>query len=412
MKSDKRYLIVLGALLVQSVTIGCMFAYGVFFPVLEAEFGWSRTLLSGGTAVGFLSMGILAIVAGRFNDLYGPRWVIMVTGACTAAAYMMLYFLSFPWQLFLIYGVLVGIGLAAHDVVTLSTVARNFPNRRGIMSGVVKVGAACGQMLVPVLAVALIAAIGWRSTFAMMGVFALLLLMLAAWLIGLKQNTAAVAVISPESVRSEATVTGLTFTQARKTRQFWIFCAMQFFFFSCLTSIPTHIVSHGLDSDMSAAAAATLLSVIAGSSIFGRLLVGLFADKTGGRPAFVICLAGLCMSLASLLFIVDPLYLYAFALLYGFTHGGLFTVVSPALAEYFGMRAHGVIFGAIVFFGTLGGSGMPVITGLIFDVRGSYDLAFIIMATMAGLSLVLAIFLGSPVGIVQDSATNEGEVVA
>ena len=410
LKFDKRYLIVLGALLVQSVTIGCMFAYGVFFSVLEAEFGWSRTLLSGGTAIGFLSMGILAIAAGRFNDLYGPRWVITITGACTGVAYMMLYFLSSPWQLFVIYGVLVGLGLAAHDVVTLSTVARNFPNRRGIMSGVVKVGAACGQMLVPVLAIALIAAVGWRSTFATMGVFALLLLMLAAWLIGLKPDTAPATVTSPESVRSEATVTGLTFTQARKTRQFWIFCAMQFFFFSCLTTIPTHIVSHGIDSEMSTAAAATLLSVIAASSIFGRLLIGFFVDKTGGRTAFVICLAGLCLSLVSLLFIIDPVHLYAFALIYGFTHGGLFTVVSPTLAEYFGMRAHGVIFGAIVFFGTLGGSVMPVITGLIFDVRGSYVLAFTVMATMAGISLVLAIVLGSPAGIVQANSIDESKV--
>ena len=86
--------------------------------------------------------------------------------------------------------------------------------------------------------------------------------------------------------------------------------------------------------------------------------------------------------------------LYVFAFFYGFAHGGLFTVVSPTVAEYFGMRAHGVIFGAIVFFGTLGGASMPIVTGMIYDRLGSYDIAFIVLTLLAALSFFLAILLG------------------
>ena len=387
----RRYLVVLGALLVQSVTIGCVFAYGVFFPVLEDEFGWSRTELSSATAFAFLCMGCLAIVAGRLNDQFGPRGVIVVSGFCTGTAYLLMYFLSEPWQLFLIYGLLVGVGLAAHDVVTLSTVARWFPKRRGIMSGVVKVGTAVGQMLVPLAAVALISSVGWRLSFVVLGLCAVVLLMVAAWLIGIKPEQVRVAERKPS-----APVSGLSFKQARRTRQLWILCAMQFFFFASLTTIPTHIVPHGMDGGMTAAAAASVLSIIAGSSIFGRLLVGQLTDKVGGRVAFVICLAGLFCSLASLLIIKNASMLYVFALCYGFSHGGLFTVVSPTIAEYFGMRAHGVIFGAIVFFGTLGGSSMPVMTGMIYDRYGSYDIAFIVLTVMAAASLILATVLGRP----------------
>lgn len=386
---DRRYLIVLGALLVQSVTIGCMFAYGVFFTVLEDEFGWSRTELSSATAFSFLCMGCLAIVAGRLNDQFGPRWVIAITGLCTSVAYLLMYFLSAPWQLFLIYGVLVGVGLAAHDVVTLSTVARWFPRRRGVMSGVVKVGAAVGQMLVPLVAVALIASVGWRLTFVVLGLCAVVLLAIAAWLIGLKPDQ-----INLPGNNLNAPVSGFSFKEARGTRQLWILCAMQFFFFASLMTIPTHIVSHGIDSGMTAAAAASILSAIAASSILGRLLVGFSADKIGGRLAFMACLAGLSGSLASLLLIENSSMLYVFAFFYGFAHGGLFTVVSPTVAEYFGMRAHGVIFGAIVFFGTLGGASMPIVTGMIYDRLGSYDIAFIALTVLAALSFVLAAFLG------------------
>ena len=76
--------------------------------------------------------------------------------------------------------------------------------------------------------------------------------------------------------------------------------------------------------------------------------------------------------------------------MYGFAHGGLFTVVSPTVAEFFGTRAHGVIFGGIVFLGAVVG---PVVAGRIFDVTGSYDSAFTGLAAMGAVGLVLALTL-------------------
>ena len=78
------------------------------------------------------------------------------------------------------------------------------------------------------------------------------------------------------------------------------------------------------------------------------------------------------------------------ALIYGAAHGGLFTAVSPSVAEYFGMKSHGAIFGTIVFFGTLSGAAGPVIAGMLFDRFGSYDLAFMILAALAATGMLLA----------------------
>lgn len=387
MLMDKRYLIVAGALLVQATTIGCVFAYGIFFTVLEAEFGWSRTLLSVATSIAFLNMGFFAIAAGRLSDRFGPRGVLSFTAICTGLAYIMMYFLSAPWQLVLIYGVLVGFGLAAHDVVTLSTVARWFPKRRGIMSGVVKVGTAIGQMSIPVVAVALIAMVGWRSAFLVLGVVAGIVLLIAAWLIGVRPEQQ-----NPGRVNSQAT-TGLSFALARQSPEFWILCTIQFFFFGSLITIPTHIVPHSIDSGLTPARAAAVLSTIAASSIAGRLLIGHLVDRIGGKWCINLCLFFLFISLVSLLFITDASVLYVFGCIYGFAHGGLFTVVSPTVAEYFGMKAHGAIFGVIVCTGTVVGSLLPIATGLIFDKMKSYNLAFGLMAAMVLVSLILSLRL-------------------
>ena len=67
---------------------------------------------------------------------------------------------------------------------------------------------------------------------------------------------------------------------------------------------------------------------------------------------------------------------------YGFAHGGLFTVMSPVVAEYFGLRAHGTLFGSIIFFGTISGSVAPILAGYIFDTMGSYVVAFLMLGVM------------------------------
>jgi len=158
------YNIVAAGFAIQAVSIGALFAYGVFFREFQAEFGWSRATISGASSLAFLIMGAVGILAGRLNDRIGPRILIAVAGAALGIGHMLLSYMQAAWQLYLLYGLLVGVGYCTHDVITLSTIARWFVKRRGMMSGIVKVGTGCGQLFVPLIATALIAAYGWRSS--------------------------------------------------------------------------------------------------------------------------------------------------------------------------------------------------------------------------------------------------------
>ena len=88
--------------------------------------------------------------------------------------------------------------------------------------------------------------------------------------------------------------------------------------------------------------------------------------------------------------------LFPIMAIYGFGHGGFFTVVNPTAASYFGVRALGTIFGLIVFFGTLSGAIGPIVAGWIFDVTGSYFYAFGILAAGSAISLLLLLLLPKP----------------
>jgi len=83
-----------------------------------------------------------------------------------------------------------------------------------------------------------------------------------------------------------------------------------------------------------------------------------------------------------------------FAVVYGFAHGGLFTVISPIVAEYFGLRTHGALFGIVFCSSMVGGAAGPVIAGHIFDTTGSYSLAFWVCTAVGAIALGLVLSLG------------------
>lgn len=391
---DSRYLIVFGACLTQFTVIGLLFSFGLFFNVLEETFGWSRTLLSSATALGALVMGVLAVFAGRLSDRYGPTPVLAGSGLLFGAGYALISAVGEPWHLFALFGLFIGIGMSTHDVATLSAIARWFVRRRGTMTGIVKVGTAAGQMALPPVTALLIAGLGWRSAALALGVGAAALLVVAA--VSMKRpppDRAAAAAIGGAGTGTGAEPAAGPrrggFAEIRRSRAFWTLCAAQLLFFPTLMTVPLHIAVHGMDLGMTRGTAAALLTVIGGASIAGRLTVGAFADRIGGRNAYVLCLTPLVTSLLALMVADAWAPLFAVVALYGFGHGGLFTVVSPTVAELFGTRTHGAIYGGIYFFGTIGGAAGPIMAGRVFDVTGSYEYAFAALAVMGAAALLL-----------------------
>jgi MFS family permease len=387
------YRIVAASFVIQGVVIGAMFAYGVFFRELEAEFGWSRTMISGASSLSFVIMGMLAIAAGKLNDQIGPRILITASALCFGVGYAAMSRLEAPWELFLFYGLLAGIGYSTHDVVTLSTITRWFVRRRGAMTGVVKVGTGVGQLLVPVIAAALIAAFGWRNAAFIIGMASMVILVAVAQLMrrdprSQGQHPDGIAVEgAPAPAGAEET--GMSVAEAAGTRQFWILCAAQLTIFFCLLTVMIHIVPHATDLGVAPAVAATILSTIGGASIAGRLTIGMLADRLGGRRSLAVCFLILLSSFGLLQFAESTWMLFLFALVYGFAHGGFFTVMSPTLAEFFGTGSHGVIFGVVLFCGTIGGAAGPLLAGTLFDTTGSYETVFLILTGFCLLGLIL-----------------------
>ncbi len=396
------YNIVAAGFMTQAACVGAMFAYGVFFKELEAALGWSRAVLSGASSLAFFIMGAMGVVAGSLNDRIGPRILLTVSGIFLGLGYILMSRMTLPWQLYLLYGVLVGIGFSTHDVITLSTVARWFARRRGMMSGLVKVGTGSGQLLVPLVVAALIARIGWRPTCLILGILVLTGLVSAAQL--MKRDPLSIG-LQPDgdfpdqhNRKRSAQPRSATLRAASRTLSFWNLCVAEFMLFSCLLTTIVHIVPHARDQGLAPTTAAAVLSTIGGISMLGRIVMGTANDRIGGKRSLMIGFVILIGALLWLQVASQAWMLFLFAVMYGFAHGALFTVMSPTVAELFGTESHGLIFGVVLFCGTLGGSVGPFVAGYVFDLTGAYRAAFILMTVMVSIGLALISFLRPMVG--------------
>lgn len=387
------YSIVAASFLIQGVTIGGMFAYGVLFSELIATFGWSRAAISGAVSMGTLVMGLVAMLAGRLNDRFGPRGVLTISAIFYGAGFMLMSTVSAPWQLYLFWGLMVGIGMSTHDVITLSTVARWFPRRRGLVSGIVKVGTGCGQLTIPILVATLVAAYDWRVACQVFGAGAFVILMFAAQVMRREPRSAVAGPTAsqPTGAQTQAAnaAPDMAYRIAVRTPALWLLCASQFMVMGCLVTVSVHLVPHAIDLGLSRTTAASLLGTIGGISLLGRMVFGGSIDRIGGRRAMLGCYSLLFASLIWLQFADVAWMLFVFAAVYSVAHGGFFTVMSPTIAELFGTRAHGALFGTVLFFGSLGGAVVPFATGAAFDVLGSYRLAFGILCLLAAAGFVL-----------------------
>jgi MFS family permease len=341
-------------------------------------------------------MGIFGIFVGRFNDRFGPKKLMTITAVFLGTGCILMSKLTAVWQLYLFYGIIFGIGLSSVDVIAMSTIARWFARKRGMMTGIVKVGTGAGQFTLPLLASILISAYGWRNAYAVIGGAAMVILVVIAQLLRRdpEQNRAPLDLNnSDETSKRNPRPVNLKLEEALHAAQLWLICIVNLTLLFCLMSIMVHIVPHARDIGVSGPRAAGVLSTIGGVSMLGRFIAGMAVDKIGSKQVMIICFF---LLIAGLLWLqtADALWmLLLFACVYGIAHGGFFTAISPIVAELFGIRSHGALFGIVVCFGAIGGAVGPIVAGYIFDMTDSYSLFFWLITLLGVISLGLMFFV-------------------
>jgi MFS family permease len=190
-------------------------------------------------------------------------------------------------------------------------------------------------------------------------------------------------------------ISGLSLQETILTRQFWMLGIVFLFFGFLVSTAMVHIVPHATDIGISAGNAAMLLPIIGGVTVGSKIGLGSASDKIGNRWVLLIIAILMLVSFSTVTVSIRPWIPYVFAFVFGVAYGGFTAVQSPITAEYFGMKTHATIFGLLLFAVNVGNATGSVVSGLIFDERGSYYWAFMLCSVLAIVALVLSITMKS-----------------
>ena len=389
------------------VTVGIgLYGPPVFLVPLQDHFGWSRAAIAGGSALAALTAGSVAPLVGVWIDRYGSRKV-MTTGALVmGCSFCLLGAIQSLWQLYAI-NVIAGMGITCVAWIPNQTLISNwFDRMRGRAMGITLSGIGFGGLAMPLLAGFLIGRFGWRVAFASLG--SLVLLIVVAVILAVVRSRPAEMGLLPDGEpvnpgeRPEAPTdgspetAGLSLGESIRTSAFWILCLghvlWTFGSMALIGHLPAFLNDHGFEIET----AAGYLSLAIGLSVVGRLSFGMLADRYAKK--WIMSAALLLHTLAVLcLFRVDSFgALPGFVFLFGMGIGGGAVLVPLLIGEYFGLRAFGKVLGVVTISATLGAAIGPVVTGRIFDVTGSYELAFILHVVSFTAGAVVFCFLPRP----------------
>lgn len=392
---------VAAASIILSLQWGCIGTYGIFLTELCGDLGWTKTAVSGAYSSFAIISCLVGVVAGRLNDRYGPRLILMTSIVVMGIGYALMSTLDVLWQLYIFYGVIVAIGASFGWVPAISTVSRWFTKKRGMALGATEAGIGIGSFIMPPLAQFLIIKFGWRASYSILAGLLFIIGLPASRLMrlnpsekglypdGIKQTT--------ESKRNSNLISdtaAFTLMQAIRTKQFWLLFALYTVAalpFGVLIHLKAYMVSFGV-SEMTAA---TIIGISSGAFVVGALVVSKLSDRIGRKmPLFISFLAMAAMMLW-LIKARQPWEFYLFSIISGFSWGG--TVLFPAIiADWFGMKFHGSIYGVIDIGWGIGGGIAPLLAGYIFDTTGSYKLAIIIAVVSLSLAMALCLVIKPP----------------
>lgn len=399
-KSRFHYGFVIAALcfIISVVALGTSASFGVFMEPMLKELGWTRSSISFSFSLSNLIAGIVGIATGRLTDKFGPRLVLTATALCMGAGYLLMPLVHHPWQMYIFYGVLNGIGIAGTIVPISSISIRWFTTRRALVSGLISSGMAVGTIIFSQLSGWLITIRDWRFTFIVVGIITLVVTALCAQF--LKRDPQSIGQLpfgetGQTALSSTAKpVTGLTLGQSLKKSRFWLFYAANFLGATAVFALTAHVVIHARGLDIPNSGAVTLMSFLSITSIISRMTMGYVADKIGHRTTITLGISLLFISLVWLIFSTDYWMLVIFALLFGFSWGTFFVPISPLTAELFGVKSLGTVFGVLNTSLTAGAAVGPVLAGYLYDINRSYLMAFIILAAITFIAVILMLVLG------------------
>ena len=377
-QKDYKNFVLVASLLFMIIGTGSVYFLVVALKLISTEFNWPRAVPSFAYALQYFGAGFGGIVMGYILDKVGMGIPALIGATMIGFGAIMTSYVSSPWHLYVIYGVLMGfLGRSAIFSPLTANITRWFETNKGKAVGIVGSGQAISGAIWPPIFQYSFEIIGWRETAFWYGIF-VLISMLPLVLILRKSPNRTNNIVGDKPVIQTIKQNGVIPSIGLTPLKMQIILSIASIGCCVAMSLPlAHLVAHTSDIGFGSGHGARLISLMlmaAGfSSFFG---VGYLGDRFGGLQALFIfsIIQALFLGLLS---IVDSLFaIYASAILFGIGYGGILPCYPLIVREYLPAQQAGRRTAVVVF---CGGAGMALggwMGGVVFDATGGYTMAF------------------------------------
>ena len=383
MSSRRGGLLLAGAFVTFAVSAALMHSYAVFLVAFLEEFRWSRAETSLAFSVSQLVGGASAPFVGALVDRLGPRRLVLLGGSILALGLLGSAYLHALWQLIVLYGILMTIGANCLGlVVFVPMLSRRFVNNRGMAISVVQSANGFARAVSAPVAQILISGIGWRSAYLAQGALMTVLVWPLAALFSRDDAPARVSSSGPSSsvATDRPARRDWTLAEAIATPHFWLLFTVYLCTGLGSFFVSLHQLAFAVDVGFDKLYAASVLGMGALLSVAGTIVTGTLSDHIGRELSAVLAYAVSIVGVICALFITGPDHawlLWIHACFFGLTWGARGPAVTAKTADLFPGPNLGAILGVITVGTGIGSAVGAWGAGWIFDISGSYRLAFV-----------------------------------
>ena len=389
--------IVVAAFLNLFFAVGIVFyGFPVFYPSLIESLHFSRQQATTGMFLGFAAAApLLGLLVGALIDRLGARMAILIgTGFVGVSLFLMGGIHTLTQYYLLCFAEVLGY-VSAGPIANQVLVANWFRKMRGRAMGYAYLGLGFGGAVSPLLVHWLIETSGWRKAFEVIGIAILAILFpVGIWVtrsaprdLGLLPDG-----VPPNPAATETNAPSRTAGEAVRTANFWLLLLGSTLVIGVIGTVISHFILFLKDEGYSSGWASRTLSILLFSSLAGRVIVGYVADRFNRKNIMALFYLTLALAIPLLFLHHQVRAVQAFAILFGFAMGADYMLIPLVAVDCFGLAALGKILALVIMADSLGQTFGPVMAGRIFDLRHSYDLAWLII-TVAGILGAGAIFL-------------------
>lgn len=376
----------------------------VFILPMSAEFGWSRTEMSGAVSLGGLLAAVVSPAVGTLIDRIGARAVLsastvliaLTVGSLALTQALLWFYVAFTFGRMLF--------ASPFELATSGAIANWFVRRRALAMAWMTVAIGVSLAAMPLIAQVAIDSHGWRAAWVTIALAVLvvggvpnaLLMVRRPEDLGLRTDGGATEPAQPSQGGEAGREIRFTRAMALRTPAFWLLMTYTALIFPVQAGISLHQAPHLIQRGIDPTTAAAIIGAFATAAAASSLVFGWIGGRWPVRFGMALA-AGISALAAVIMLRVDSVAVgYLAAVLFGSGIGGVLTLVPVAFAEFFGRLSYGAIRGIALPVQVTGQAAGPILAGVLYDASGSYVTSLSVFAVLAAAATIVAILTVPP----------------